>query len=86
MQIESVWEPNKEEEIEYVFGKQQDPTAHKEIQHILYEVGSHYVGGKLKKVQLPVHFDFISLRSNFFFILNTFYNRISSSIERILLI
>ncbi|HEX5313845.1 MAG TPA: bifunctional sulfate adenylyltransferase/adenylylsulfate kinase [Gammaproteobacteria bacterium] len=55
-----VWEPNKEQEAEGVFGAA-DP-AHPAVRYLLDEAGPVYVGGKIEGLSTPSHYDFKHLR------------------------
>lgn len=59
MQVESVWEPSKENEAQVLYGTTQQ--SHKDVFE-LFQSGSHYVGGTLTGVTLPIHYDFTTLR------------------------
>ena len=54
--IESLWEPNKTLECQSVFGS--CDTAHPGVNYVLNYAGSVYVGGSLKQINLPKHYDF----------------------------
>jgi sulfate adenylyltransferase len=60
LHVEEVWKPDREAEAEAVFG-----TAHKKhpgAAHLLEGTHPWYVGGRVEGIQLPVHYDFDSLR------------------------
>jgi len=60
LHVADVWEPDRKAEAEAVFG-----TAHAEhpgVAYLLERSASHYVGGRLEGVQLPVHYDYRRLR------------------------
>ena len=60
LNVEEVWKPDREAEAEAVFG-----TASKEhpgVAHLLDGTNPWYVGGRVEGIQLPVHYDFDSLR------------------------
>ncbi len=59
--IESLWEPDKTLECQYVFGS--TDTAHPGVNYVLNYAGSVYVGGSLKQINLPKHYDFNHLRA-----------------------
>ncbi len=59
--IESLWEPNKTLECQSVFGS--CDTAHPGVNYVLNYAGSVYVGGSLKQINLPKHYDFNHLRA-----------------------
>jgi len=56
MHVEDVWKPDKEREARLVFGT--TSTEHPAVAYLMHEAGDYYVGGTLKGVQLPVHYDF----------------------------
>jgi sulfate adenylyltransferase len=60
MHVEDVWKPDKEREARLVFGT--TSTEHPAVAYLMHEAGDYYVGGTLKGVQLPVHYDFKELR------------------------
>lgn len=60
MTLEDIWQPDKQLEAQLVFGT--TSTDHPAVAYLMYEAGSYYVGGALKGVQLPVHYDFRELR------------------------
>jgi len=57
--IDEMWEFNKQNEAEKVFGG--DPE-HPAVDYLNREVGNVYVGGKLRGVQLPPAYDYQDLR------------------------
>ncbi len=59
--IESLWEPDKTLECQSVFGS--TDTAHPGVNYVLNYAGSVYVGGSLKQINLPKHYDFNHLRA-----------------------
>ncbi len=59
--IESLWEPDKTLECQSVFGS--CDTAHPGVNYVLNYAGSVYVGGSLKQINLPKHYDFNHLRA-----------------------
>ena len=54
--VGDVWEPDRTEEAEKVFGT--TSTDHPGVDYLLTHSGSVYVGGTLEGIQLPVHYDF----------------------------
>lgn len=58
--IEDVWQPNKDQEAEGVFGTTN--TEHPAVAYLMNEAGEYYVGGTLQGISLPVHYDFHELR------------------------
>lgn len=57
---EDIWEPNKEVEAKGVFGTTN--TEHPAVNYLMNKAGSHYIGGKLEGVSLPVYYDFDEIR------------------------
>ncbi|MCZ6515730.1 MAG: bifunctional sulfate adenylyltransferase/adenylylsulfate kinase, partial [Acidobacteria bacterium] len=60
VEVEDVWQPDRQAEAEAVFG-----TANREHPGVAYVVNQSnpwYVGGKLEGVEAPAHYDFHSLR------------------------
>lgn len=60
MDIEDIWKPDKQAEAEQVYGS--GNTGHPGIAFVLQKTNPVYVGGKIRGVQLPEHYDFRSLR------------------------
>lgn len=58
--VEEIWQPNRLLEVEKVYGT--TDIAHPGVQYVLYQTGDYYVSGKLTKVKMPQHFDFVALR------------------------
>ena len=59
--IESLWEPDKTLECQSIFGS--TDTAHPGVNYVLNYAGNVYVGGSLKQINLPKHYDFNHLRA-----------------------
>jgi sulfate adenylyltransferase len=60
LQVDEVWEPNRLAEAEAVYGT--TSREHPGVAYLLEQTHSFYVGGRLEGVQLPVHYDFRTLR------------------------
>ena len=60
LHVEDVWRPDREAEAVKVFGT--DNPEHPGVDHLLRRTGPVYVGGRLEGLQLPVHYDFRTLR------------------------
>jgi sulfate adenylyltransferase len=60
LHVEEVWQPDRLAEVEAVYGT--SSTHHPGVAHILELTNPWYVGGRLTGIQLPVHYDFRSLR------------------------
>jgi sulfate adenylyltransferase len=58
--IESKWIPDKMLEAELVFGTTDE--AHPAVNYLFHKAGDVYLGGKVKKVQLPFHYDYAKYR------------------------
>ncbi|ARA91874.1 MAG: bifunctional sulfate adenylyltransferase/adenylylsulfate kinase [Bacteroidetes bacterium] len=58
--VSDVWQPDKQREAEKVFGT--TSQGHPAVHYLMNEAGSHYVGGTLEGIQLPIHYDFHDLR------------------------
>ena len=61
MNVEDIWKPNKKEESESVFGS--NDLEHPGVYNLHNNMNSYYVGGKLNKVNSPLHHDFKILRN-----------------------
>jgi sulfate adenylyltransferase len=60
LDIEDIWQPDREEEAQQVFGT--NNTEHPGVAYLLHNTHPYYVGGKLTGIQLPEHYDFRTLR------------------------
>ena len=60
MRITDIWEPNKTIEAESVFGTRN--SIHPSVKFLYDQTGPIYLGGPLKGIQGPVHYDFKILR------------------------
>lgn len=58
--VESVWQPDKKKEALGVFGS--DDESHPGVSYLMNQAGTHYVGGTLKGLELPRHYDYKVLR------------------------
>jgi sulfate adenylyltransferase len=58
--VSDVWQPNKTEEAEKVFGAADE--AHPAVHYLMHEAGDTYVGGEIEGVALPKHYSFSELR------------------------
>ena len=61
MDVSDVWRPDKKEEALNVF--KSDDTVHPGVNYLMNRAHPVYVGGKLKGLELPSHYDFKSLRN-----------------------
>ena len=62
LQVEDVWQPDREAEAAAVFGTT-DPD-HPGAGYLQRNSHPYYVGGRLEGLQLPVHYDFRALRAS----------------------
>ncbi len=60
MDIQEIWPIDKEMEATRVYGT--DDPSHPGVDYLFHRTGSHYVGGKVEGVNMPLHFDFKQLR------------------------
>jgi sulfate adenylyltransferase len=58
--ISEMWLPNKKHEAEAVFNTLD--TAHPAVDYLINQMGDVYVGGSLKKLRDPRHYDFTEIR------------------------
>ena len=62
MEVGDRWEPDKTAEARSVFGTEDD--HHPGVHHLRHRAGPVYVGGKLRGVEPPMHYDFKLLRDS----------------------
>ncbi len=60
LHVEEVWEPNRKQEAESVFGT--TDHFHPGATHVLQKANPFYVSGKIEGLQSPSHYDYHSLR------------------------
>jgi sulfate adenylyltransferase len=60
LSVESLWKTDKRREAEKVYGTTSD--THPGVRYLYEKVNSNYVGGTVEGIQLPVHYDFETLR------------------------
>ncbi|HHL45867.1 MAG TPA: bifunctional sulfate adenylyltransferase/adenylylsulfate kinase [Gammaproteobacteria bacterium] len=60
MEISDIWTPDKAHEAERVFGANDE--AHPAVAYLHHQAGSVYLGGRIKGIESPIHYDFRSLR------------------------
>ena len=60
MEISDLWEPDRAKEATLVFGTNDD--KHPGVNHLLNESNPIYIGGNLKCIDLPHHYDYKNLR------------------------
>ena len=62
MEISDIWEPDRAKEATLVFGTNDD--KHPGVNHLLNESNPIYIGGNLKCIDLPHHYDYKNLRQS----------------------
>jgi sulfate adenylyltransferase len=60
MHVEEIWPIDKEREAQTIYGT--NDATHPGVDHLFHHTGSHYAGGSIEGVNLPLHFDFRHLR------------------------
>ena len=60
VRVEEIWEPNRQSEVENVFGTAD--RKHPGVSYVLEKSNPMYVSGKVEGLQLPSHYDYRSLR------------------------
>lgn len=60
LDVEEVWQPDRKEEAQSIFGT--TSAVHAGVDYVLNKSDPWYVGGKLEGLQLPSHYDFKTLR------------------------
>jgi sulfate adenylyltransferase len=60
MQLSDRWQPDKTHEARTVYGT--DDEAHPGVHHLMHSTGNTYIGGPLRGVEPPTHYDFNLLR------------------------
>ncbi|MAJ43359.1 MAG: adenylyltransferase [Candidatus Marinimicrobia bacterium] len=60
LDVSSIWIPNKEEEAQKVFGS--TDIKHPAVNYLNNEVQKFYIGGKIRGISLPKHYDYPNLR------------------------
>ncbi len=60
LDIEDIWQVDKEREANQVFGT--TDKAHPGVAYLFNQAGPVYIGGKLRGIELPVHYDYTSIR------------------------
>ncbi len=62
MTVESIWEPDIKEEAELVYGT--TDLFHPAVNYLFNQANNVYVGGKIKKICIPNHYDYKHYRLN----------------------
>ncbi|GIU83971.1 MAG: sulfate adenylyltransferase [Acidimicrobiales bacterium] len=60
LEVQDVWEPDRSEEAQKVYGTTN--PEHPGVRHLLEYTNPVYVGGQVEALQLPVHYDYPELR------------------------
>jgi sulfate adenylyltransferase len=60
MHIEEIWPIDKPSEAKAVYGT--TDADHPGVDFLFHHMGSHYVGGRIEGVHMPLHFDFKQIR------------------------
>jgi len=55
-----LWKPDKQLEAEKVFGT--TSTEHPAVDYLIHRTGEYYLGGSLRGIQMPPHYDFLDIR------------------------
>ncbi len=58
--VSDIWQPDKAKEADKAFGTQD--KAHPAVAYLFDQAGSHYIGGTLEGISMPIHYDFLDLR------------------------
>lgn len=56
MQVEDIWQPDKDSEALHVFGT--NDLTHPGVYYLHHQAGAVYIGGEIKQVELPQHYDY----------------------------
>ncbi len=60
IKLNDIWEPDRKSEAECVFGTAS--TEHPAVNYLMNQSGPVYLGGPVECLQLPIHYDYKSLR------------------------
>ncbi len=60
MHIEDIWQSDKHREAQSVYLTTE--VDHPGVRHLYHDVQSHFVGGRIEVISLPLHYDFKQLR------------------------
>ena len=60
LNVEEIWQPDREKEAQSVFGT--TDVKHPGVAHLLQRSHPWYLGGRIEAIQLPQHYDFRELR------------------------
>lgn len=62
LEVQDIWKPDKREEAESVYQTQDE--AHPGVDYLFNQAHEVYVGGKLRGIEPPIHYDFRLLRDS----------------------
>jgi len=60
LRVADKWKPDKKREVQLVYGT--DSLNHPGVRFLFEQVHGNYVGGEIEGIQLPMHYDFETLR------------------------
>ena len=60
IKIDDIWEPDLNKEAELVFGTKD--CSHPGVDYLINQTNSVYIGGKIKTITIPRHYDYENLR------------------------
>ena len=60
MHVEEIWPIDRKREAQAVYGT--IDTTHPGVDYLFHQTGSHYIGGRIEGVNMPLRFDFKHLR------------------------
>ncbi len=60
MHVEEIWPVDKKREAQAIYSTMD--TTHPGVDYLFHKTGSHYIGGKVEGINMPLHFDFKHLR------------------------
>ncbi|MBW1861669.1 MAG: bifunctional sulfate adenylyltransferase/adenylylsulfate kinase, partial [Deltaproteobacteria bacterium] len=60
MHVEEIWLIDKKREAQTIYGAMD--TTHPGVDYLFHKTGSHYIGGRVEGINMPLHFDFKHLR------------------------
>ncbi|MBW1804160.1 MAG: adenylyltransferase, partial [Deltaproteobacteria bacterium] len=60
MHIGDIWPIDKEREAREIYNT--TDTTHPGVDYLFHQTGTHYVGGRIEGINMPLHFDFKNLR------------------------
>ena len=60
MHVEEIWPIDKKREAQAIYGTMD--ITHPGVDYLFHQIGSHYIGGRIEGVHMPLYFDFKHLR------------------------